>query len=398
MSKEDDVLELKNQILNLKKENGCIKSENSLLKVRIRKLHEEIQKKNKQAETLINPTKNAHIRRMISEKGVSIILRLKEENLKLQKMLLEKELTIKRLQNDLKIRRTYGLKPANNCGMSVNISQRPNEMELSKNVNIPVPSFKSQEIGKPPRKRKNGILKNTDEAKHPPTIDVTHKIRTEEAISPSTCSLSDNSEAYTSQKHMLLANILRDFEESNIDGGTTTFRSTANTQNIQGDQAENLYELDIFDTSCGNSHEEIKQLQFSFMEMLSEIKNLKLTMAQLMEIQKSNDKDEESKRSEISEHCEKESFANITQNNKKCFSGQSTLQPFHQRITEEKYTQHATVATDEGETSRIGMETNNERNNDTDFETERLKKYHKLLYNIKESSESLLANDTNEDT
>lgn len=51
------VEDLKNEVLNLKKRYSSIQNENHLLKVKVRKLQDELSKKDKHIEVLLNPKK-----------------------------------------------------------------------------------------------------------------------------------------------------------------------------------------------------------------------------------------------------------------------------------------------------------------------------------------------------
>lgn len=53
---------------------------------------------------------SSFVRKVISERGASMLINLQELNFKLEKTLSEKESTIKRLQNDLQTKKLYSVK------------------------------------------------------------------------------------------------------------------------------------------------------------------------------------------------------------------------------------------------------------------------------------------------
>ncbi|GLV32305.1 hypothetical protein CBL_00984 [Carabus blaptoides fortunei] len=103
MAQED----LKCELFELKKRLHDTASENYLLKVKVRKLQTEVDKKNKQIECLLDPKKSVNVRKIISERGATMIITLKQRNTDLEQALLSKDLYIKKLQTVIDTSKVY---------------------------------------------------------------------------------------------------------------------------------------------------------------------------------------------------------------------------------------------------------------------------------------------------
>lgn len=98
---------LKADNLHLKRQLSILRSENSNLKVKVRKLQDDLTKRQRQICNLVDPKKSSNFRKFISEHGAAMFLNMKEQKDELYKMLLEKEKHIKKLQNELQIASLY---------------------------------------------------------------------------------------------------------------------------------------------------------------------------------------------------------------------------------------------------------------------------------------------------
>ncbi|XP_037545752.1 IQ domain-containing protein E [Nematolebias whitei] len=109
MEKED----MYDEIIRLKKSLHAQKSDNQQLKARLRSLEEEITKREKQIEELLDPLKGSEYTRSLVDKkkeGSVVVSGLKQRILKLEQQCREKENTLSALQSDL---RTTNLKELN---------------------------------------------------------------------------------------------------------------------------------------------------------------------------------------------------------------------------------------------------------------------------------------------
>ncbi|KAK9890725.1 hypothetical protein WA026_012073 [Henosepilachna vigintioctopunctata] len=105
--KDVDEEDLRAEIFNLRKNIARVCSENQILKVKIRKLHDEMMNRDKQLDEFLNSKRVFGITKDLQDKGVSVLLNLKMKNEKLEQSILEKDLTIKRLQNTLQTAKLY---------------------------------------------------------------------------------------------------------------------------------------------------------------------------------------------------------------------------------------------------------------------------------------------------
>ncbi|CAD5112843.1 DgyrCDS2055 [Dimorphilus gyrociliatus] len=94
----DDIIALKKKIKNLNEEN-------SIYKLKLRRLEEENNKKEKEIDQLLNPNKNQNLRRTLGDRKSelsSLVYSLKQKIFKLETKLKEKETLLNQLHNHLK--------------------------------------------------------------------------------------------------------------------------------------------------------------------------------------------------------------------------------------------------------------------------------------------------------
>lgn len=118
--------DLMDEIMRLKKLNCDLRKANELQKVEIRKLQNELFKKNNQIEILTDPKKvpilkadvkcvynkvnffqSYNVRKIVSEHGASMLLNLRSENNNMQHLIKVKDANIKQLQTELEIAKLY---------------------------------------------------------------------------------------------------------------------------------------------------------------------------------------------------------------------------------------------------------------------------------------------------
>ncbi|KAK3756906.1 hypothetical protein RRG08_009448 [Elysia crispata] len=97
------------EVLGLRKQLAALNHENSTQKTKIRRLEEDNQKKEREIEGLLNPTKNGELRRTLGDRQAdsgAVVHSLKQKILKLEMQMREKESAYCKLQSDLKTTRT----------------------------------------------------------------------------------------------------------------------------------------------------------------------------------------------------------------------------------------------------------------------------------------------------
>lgn len=97
------------EVLGLRKQLAALNHENSTQKTKIRRLEEDNQKKEREIEGLLNPTKNGELRRTLGDRQAdsgAVVHSLKQKILKLEMQMREKESAYCKLQADLKTTRT----------------------------------------------------------------------------------------------------------------------------------------------------------------------------------------------------------------------------------------------------------------------------------------------------
>lgn len=119
-----DEEDLRTEIYSLRKHIARVCSENQILKVKIRKLQDEMIKRDKQLDEFLNSKRvnssslhsqlqnTKHFQffgfsKNSQDKGASVLMNLKLKNDKLEQSLLEKDMMIKRLQNTLQTAKLY---------------------------------------------------------------------------------------------------------------------------------------------------------------------------------------------------------------------------------------------------------------------------------------------------
>ncbi|XP_013391541.1 IQ domain-containing protein E-like [Lingula anatina] len=93
------------EILELRKQIAAISSENSTQKARVRRLEEDNLKKEREIETLLDPSKSEEMRRTLGDRKPdtgAVIHSMKQKVLKLEQQLRDKESNLTKLQADLK--------------------------------------------------------------------------------------------------------------------------------------------------------------------------------------------------------------------------------------------------------------------------------------------------------
>ncbi|GFR66380.1 IQ domain-containing protein E [Elysia marginata] len=97
------------EVLGLRKQLAALNHEYSTQKTKIRRLEEDNQKKEREIEGLLNPTKNGELRRTLGDRQAdsgAVVHSLKQKILKLEMQMREKESAYCKLQADLKTTRT----------------------------------------------------------------------------------------------------------------------------------------------------------------------------------------------------------------------------------------------------------------------------------------------------
>ncbi|ESO82030.1 hypothetical protein LOTGIDRAFT_170441 [Lottia gigantea] len=134
----DEVLELRKQISNLGHDN-------STMKAKVRRLEEDKIKKDKEMESLLNPSKSDDIRRTLGDRkpdSGAVIHSLKQKILKLEMQLREKDAAFGKLQGDLKVTKIDEMR----CQMEV-MYQEIVRLQNSKDTGV-AKSARSTPVGK----------------------------------------------------------------------------------------------------------------------------------------------------------------------------------------------------------------------------------------------------------
>ncbi|XP_045472946.1 autophagy-related protein 23-like isoform X2 [Harmonia axyridis] len=130
LRQEVDEEDLRTEIYSLRKHIARVCSENQILKVKIRKLQDEMMKRDKQLDDFLNSkrvkspiiptplyeTSNLQffgLSKNVQDKGASVLMNLKLKNDKLEQSLMEKDMMIKRLQNTLQTAKLYNSNSVN---------------------------------------------------------------------------------------------------------------------------------------------------------------------------------------------------------------------------------------------------------------------------------------------
>ncbi|KAB0795565.1 hypothetical protein PPYR_12404 [Photinus pyralis] len=242
----DTASTLKRDNLELKKELATVQNENHLLKVNVRKLLSELNKRDRQIETLIDPSKSKSIKKILSEKGASMIIALRNRIQKLEKVVTERDCTIRRLQNDLQTKKLYTFKSA---------ERKRHGYSSTKSTSVPfadicdLADFFSplqNEIDKSIVKKSSG--------------------RSLSASRIQSCKKDD----YGLSNSNNLVSMTDNFKDS--------LHSTPVCCNILESPRRDLKRCEL---QCDTPHPEIQQLQNYFMEILGEVDHLKVTIAKL---------------------------------------------------------------------------------------------------------------------
>ncbi|PAA50036.1 hypothetical protein BOX15_Mlig027365g3, partial [Macrostomum lignano] len=101
------------EVIALKRELKALRAEMSSMKSKNRRLEEDYQKREKQLESLFDPTKNAELRRALADKNgesALVVQSLKQRIFKLEQQLRDKESALNKLQSDMKVTKTAEMK------------------------------------------------------------------------------------------------------------------------------------------------------------------------------------------------------------------------------------------------------------------------------------------------
>ncbi|KAK5645338.1 hypothetical protein RI129_006638 [Pyrocoelia pectoralis] len=250
----DATFNLKRDNLELKKELAAVRNENHLLTVKARKLVSEINKKDKQIEILVDPCKSTLIKKVLSEKGASMIITLRNRIQKLEKILTEKDCTIRRLQSDLQTKKLYTIKSGERkrCGST-----------SSKYTSIPFTD--SCFINEPPVVDFFEPLQND--------TDKQFTKKSGRSLSASRLESKKNDTRQNDQYEDLSRSDLL----SIIDNLKLNQRATLERNSAESPHSD----LDGYELQCDTPHPEIQQLQNYFMDILGEVEHLKVTIANL---------------------------------------------------------------------------------------------------------------------
>lgn len=237
---------LKRDNLELKKELATVQNENHLLKVNVRKLLSELNKRDRQIETLIDPSKSMHIKKILSEKGASMIIALRNRIQKLEKVVTEKDCTIRRLQSDLQTKKLYTIKSTEG---------KRHVYSSTKSTSVPLTDISDltdffspvqNESDKSVAKRRSG--------------------RSMSASRVQSCKKDD----YNGLSNSNLVSMIDNLKDS--------LHSTPERCNIVESPRKDLKRCEL---QCDTPHPEIQQLQNYFMDILGEVDHLKVTIAKL---------------------------------------------------------------------------------------------------------------------
>ncbi|XP_044754199.1 autophagy-related protein 23-like isoform X2 [Coccinella septempunctata] len=108
-----DEEDLRTEIYSLRKHIARVCSENQILKVKIRKLQDEMIKRDKQLDEFLSSKRFFGFSKNLQDKGASVLMNLKVKNDKMEQSLLEKDMMIKRLQNTLQTAKLYNANSLN---------------------------------------------------------------------------------------------------------------------------------------------------------------------------------------------------------------------------------------------------------------------------------------------
>ncbi|KAL3269577.1 hypothetical protein HHI36_008641 [Cryptolaemus montrouzieri] len=107
LRQEVDEEDLRMEIFSLRKHIARVCTENQVLKVKIRKLQDEMIRRDRQLDEFLHSRRFFGFTKNVQDKGASGFLNLKLKTDKLEQILLEKDITIKRLQNTLQTAKLY---------------------------------------------------------------------------------------------------------------------------------------------------------------------------------------------------------------------------------------------------------------------------------------------------
>ncbi|KAF5300234.1 hypothetical protein FQR65_LT09188 [Abscondita terminalis] len=253
---------LKNDILELKKELAIVKNENHLLKVKVRKLQSEISKKDKQIEILIDPDKSFMIKKVVSEKGASMIVALRDRIKKMEKTINDKDGFIRRLQSDLQTKKLYMVKSADKRKTSGNKANK---------FNLSIPFFENECDFECELRSICKIDDNSREEDDKKECKISERRSTSRNESEvQNLGLLDVKAQYEGLPRSHLLCIIENLKNNRQRLSPTPRHNESPESDIERCELE-----------CETPHVEIQQLQNYFMDILSEVDQLKVTISTL---------------------------------------------------------------------------------------------------------------------
>jgi hypothetical protein len=278
--------DLRVEIFHLKKQLSSIGGENHLLKVRIRKLQNEIIKKDKQMDVVLDPRKSVDVRKILYERSASFVLNMKEKNDELLHLLHEKDVIIRRLQNQLDVAKLYSQPPKKQfhcrCPESVDLDNKIRQIQLkmpcSKSANFSTSTM--DESGKKKRNRSLSWTPGLQEAESTLIEDVELEEEGSNKFKAQS-STYDIKEQYKSLSRDHLLSIIENLK-INQRYSPTSHQTSSRKSSPESD-------LERIELLCESPHEEIQQLHLHFLDMISEVDHLKSTIARLQNNQEKTD-------------------------------------------------------------------------------------------------------------
>ncbi|XP_044265586.1 protein hook homolog [Tribolium madens] len=241
--------DLRAEIFQLKKNLSNINTENRMLKVKIRKLQNEIIKKDKQIDDILDPRKPIEVSKILYERSASFVLNMKEKNDELLQILHEKDIIIRRLQNQLGATKLYS-QPLQKQFQSNKYSDDLNWDNETGQIKKKVPS-----------------LKNVD-----------HNLFNGEIKTKKNRSLS-----WTCCVQEAESNLIKHTERKKSSVKDQNYLNSRQTSSRKSSPESDLERIELL---CESPHEEIQQLHSYFLEIIAELDHLKTTVTELQ-----NDKD-----------------------------------------------------------------------------------------------------------
>ncbi|KAJ3644204.1 hypothetical protein Zmor_026874 [Zophobas morio] len=284
MYRDEDDEDLRVEIFHLKKQLSNVSTENNFLKVKIRKLQNEIVKKDKQMDVMLDPRKTNDVRKILYERSASFVLNMKEKNDELLYLLREKDVLIRRLQNQLDITKLYSQPPKRHfpckCPDHVELDNKIRQIQVKtsrcKSGNFCLKASQDDE-----NKKKERSLSWTPGLHEAESTLIEELKSNEEKCNKAQSSAHDVKDQYRSLSRDHLLSIIENLKNNQ--------RYSPLSQQTSSRKSSPESDLERIELLCESPHEEIQQLHLHFLDMISEVDHLKNTIAQLQNNQEKTD-------------------------------------------------------------------------------------------------------------